>query len=413
VFAGAAREAVFSQSDVIRRVQADFIPVALKAGFVDNPGDHAEGRHYREIRRSRPAPQGICVANSDGRVLMWALSFDAPSRIEDFLDRAAKRFAEFPDASRPVAAERYMKFPSMKIDDVADAGTPAPAAVLAHPKGSRCPATPPVPKGTLIAKLVGRALAADGTPLADAVRQEHYVEDRLEIPPAPQEAFARAMAEAGAERRAVPDPLARLLVGHAFLGQLDVDPTIGGAAPKRCELWATKQGPGVYRIEGRSELSGGEDSTGNARVDGRRWRHEVTLSWEGLIEVRELQIIRVAMSGRGREKLTWGNAGVNFKEEDVTHLPAGHAIDLDAGVRYGLRAEPAADAEAGDPELPAGGLPGKLAALGPAVHAYLRSGGDASILQPEMEKLHKLLDGRDADGAEKQIERIREIVKKK
>ena len=35
MFAGAAREAVFSKPEVIRRVNADFIPVALKAALVN------------------------------------------------------------------------------------------------------------------------------------------------------------------------------------------------------------------------------------------------------------------------------------------------------------------------------------------------------------------------------------------
>ena len=59
MFAGAAREAVFSNPDVIRRIQTDFVPVALKAGLVNNPPNNHEGRLYREIGRSRPAPQAV------------------------------------------------------------------------------------------------------------------------------------------------------------------------------------------------------------------------------------------------------------------------------------------------------------------------------------------------------------------
>ena len=44
MFAGAAREAVFSNAAVIRRINADFVPVALKAGLVNNPPDDEEGR---------------------------------------------------------------------------------------------------------------------------------------------------------------------------------------------------------------------------------------------------------------------------------------------------------------------------------------------------------------------------------
>ncbi len=56
MFAGAAREAVFSKAEVIRRVNADFVPVALKAALVNQPPDGEEGLLYREIGRSKPAP---------------------------------------------------------------------------------------------------------------------------------------------------------------------------------------------------------------------------------------------------------------------------------------------------------------------------------------------------------------------
>lgn len=98
MFAGAARETVFSNSEVIRRVQADFIPVALKAGLVNNPTNDLEGRLYREISRSKPAPQGICAANSAGKVLSWALSFDNDRSVLAFLAHIRQRFAAQPDA---------------------------------------------------------------------------------------------------------------------------------------------------------------------------------------------------------------------------------------------------------------------------------------------------------------------------
>ena len=107
MFAGAAREAVFSKPDVIKRVNADFIPVALKAALVNRPSDDEEGRLYREIARSRPAPQGICVVNSAGKVLNWTLMFDNDKSVLAFFDHARTRYAEFPDAKKPVAAEVY------------------------------------------------------------------------------------------------------------------------------------------------------------------------------------------------------------------------------------------------------------------------------------------------------------------
>jgi len=88
VFAGAAREAVFSNAEVIKRVNADFIPVALKAGLVNNPPADDEGLLYREVERSKPAPQGICVVNSAGKVLNWVLMFDDDKNLLAFFDHA-------------------------------------------------------------------------------------------------------------------------------------------------------------------------------------------------------------------------------------------------------------------------------------------------------------------------------------
>jgi hypothetical protein len=360
VFAGAAREAVFSNADVIRRVHAEFVPVALKAGLVNNPPDDEEGRLYREIGRSKIAPQGICVVNSAGKVLDWALMFDDDKSVLAFLDHSAKRFAQFPDAQKPVAAERYMKFPSAKLADVEDSGK-VPVIAEHHPEGKSCPAQSRFPNGTIIARVFGRALDKDGKPLADTVRQEHYVEDRFHVHVALQEALAKALADAGTERFRLADDLARLLVSHAFLGQLDVNP-LGGVptakgALKECEFWAQeaeagRNGPVRLRIEGKSAAAGvpadGQDG------DGRLWQHEVKLTWEGIIEMKKDRMIRLLLVARGSEKLKWGNKGGGLKDQaDVTVLPGGHAIDLSCGVRYGIIGEPVAADEVGDPEAPA------------------------------------------------------------
>ena len=95
MFAGAAREAVFSNPDVVRRVNREFIPVALKAAHVNNPPPGPEGLLYREIGRSRPAPQGICIANSAGKVLDWVLMFDDDKQVLKFLDHALERYRCF------------------------------------------------------------------------------------------------------------------------------------------------------------------------------------------------------------------------------------------------------------------------------------------------------------------------------
>jgi hypothetical protein len=355
VFAGAAREAVFSRPEVIRRVNAAFVPVALKAGLVNNPPAGEEGDLYREIARSRPAPQGICVVNSAGKVLDWALMFDDDRSALAFLDHCVGRFARFPDARKPVDAERYMKFPSVKLDDVADNGKVV-ALPERHPPGKGCPATPRSPLGTVAVRLYGRALAPDGKPVADALRQEHYVEDRFNVPVGMQEALARAVAGAGAERFRLGDDLTRLLVSHAYLGQLDVNPVgpPGGKGDlKQCEFWARKveggDGAVRLRVEGKSEAAGASrDGEGG---DGRLWQHEVKLTWEGLIEMRDGRITRLLLVARGNEKLKWGNALRELKgEADIAHLPAGRAIDLACEVRYGVVGAPIPADEAGPAE---------------------------------------------------------------
>ena len=345
MFAGAAREAVFAKPEVIRRINADFIPVALKAGLVNNPPGGEEGALYREIGRSKPAPQGICVVNSAGKVLDWVLMFDDDASVLTFLDHASKRFAKHPDATRELAAERYMKYPSARLEDVADNQVVAPI-VKRHAPGAKCPATPRFPQGTVAASVFGRALDAAGKPLANPLRQEHYVEDRFHVSPDIQEALANALAKAGLERFPIGDDLARLLVNHAYLGQLDVNPIAapGGAGDlKMCEFWARKvdvEGSKSkwMRIEGRSEAAGKSTGEGN---DGRLWQHDVTLAWNGMIEIRGLRINRLLLLAHGSERLKWGNAlQATQGGSDVARLPAGHSIDLATEVRYGIIGEP-------------------------------------------------------------------------
>lgn len=347
MFAGAAREVVFSNAEVIKRVNADFVPVALKAALVNNPPGDDEGLLYREIARSRPAPQGICVINSAGKVLSWALMFDDDNSLLAFFDQAKERYEKFPDAKKPVAAEVYMKFPSQRRKDVEDSGNALPV-LDRHPEGKHCPAEQPLLKGTVAVGLVGRALDRDGKPVADTVRQENYIEDRFNITIQTQEKLAKALADAGKDSVKLPLELTRQWVKHAHMGVLDVQPLDNPSPPggskgelKRCSFRATKVGDGrgltLWRVEGESEAFIDEKMANGGPGD----LHEVKLKWHGFIEIAGNRMTRLVLSAGGREKLKFQSARGRDAVE-VAILPGGHRIDMDCAVRFGFIGEAAA-----------------------------------------------------------------------
>lgn len=415
MFAGAVREAVLSNPNIIQRINSDFVPIALKAALMQNPPNDDEGLLYREIGRSKIAPQGICVVNSSGKALDWALMFDNDKSVLAFLDHSARRFAQFPDAKHPVAAERYMKYPSQKLEDVADSDKILPIPDR-HPEGRHCSATPPLPRGTIAARLFGRALDKDGKFLTDTVPQENYVEDRFEVPVVLQERLAKDAASAGTMRFRLGDELARQLVSHAYLGQLDVLPIsppghLGNL--KTCEIWAKAEigdsGLVQLNIEGKSE-AGGAMSDGQNVGDERFLQHEVKLSWKGIIEMKGNRFSRLFLVAGGSEKLKSGKINLQLNNRaDVSILPGGHAIDINCGVRYGIIGEPVSAEEAGPyrapsqrtlagaqaerpREVPDQARRGLMAALGPAFMVFRdKVQKDIDVSDVQKQKLAKRL----------------------
>ncbi|MCI0535207.1 MAG: SMP-30/gluconolactonase/LRE family protein, partial [Verrucomicrobiales bacterium] len=363
MFAGAAREAVFSKPDVIKRVNADFVPVALKAALVNRPPDDEEGLLYGEIERSKPAPQGICVVNSTGKVLNWVLSFDDDTSLLAFFDHAKERYAKFPDAKKPLTAEVYGKFPSQKRKDVEDSGKVLPV-LDRHPEGKHCPAEPPLRKGTVAVRLFGRALDKAGKPVADTVRQENYIEDRFNIAVPTQEKLAKVLADAGADRVTLPLEVTRQWVKQAYMGVLDVQPLdnpgrnlSNNGEMKKCDFGATKVGgPTLWHVEGDSEVFIDEKMANGGPGD----MHEVKLKWYGFIEMNENRMTQLVLSAAGKEKLKFNSARGKI-ENEVALLPGGHRIDMDGEVRFGILGEPVshdkvAPEAAGSPEKVATGF---------------------------------------------------------
>jgi hypothetical protein len=384
VFAGAAREAVFSNPEVVRRVGRDFVAVALKAALVNNPPSSEEGLLYREIGRSKIAPQGICVVNSAGKVLDWVLMFDDDKSVLAFLDHAKKRYAACSDAKRPVPAERFMKYPSNKLDAIEDTDK-AILVPARHAKGTGCPGKPVMPRGTVVVSVFGRRLGKDGKPVPDTTRQEDYVEDRFHVAVEQQRALVRTVAKAGRRRFRIADSLGRLLVSHAYLGQLDVNPVApagGKGRLEKCEFWGQRIEGGEkdlwkLRIDGKSAARG---ASSGGEGDRRSWDHEVKLDWEGLIELKAGHVTRLLLLAHGSEKLCWGNEGGVFeKVSDVARLPAGRAINLASNVRYGFLGQPIPIDEATD--APAREvIPGTSAISGEKHRGFLQAFGPSFLV---------------------------------
>jgi hypothetical protein len=343
VFAGAAREAVFSKPEVIAAIDKHFIPVALKAATMGNPPPGIEGDLYRELRRTQAAPQGICVMNSAGKALAWSLGFDDDESVLGFFDHAKERYDANPD--RAVVAERYQRFPSVKMADVADNG-----AVMkipdSHSEGEHCPGDLPLAEGSIAGRIVGRAYGEDGEPLSEVRTQENYVEDILEFTQSMQDQLLAASEQAEGRFR-IPHALARELVASAYLGMLDVNP-LGGdqvraeTSEEVIALWGERHGAGRVILSGNSRVRA-KNREGDPRDAGRLWSHLVDLEWRGFADMDGEGVREIVVVAEGHEVLQWGGPGSHVSpaaaDNPVAFLLGGRPLDIASAVRYGIVAQ--------------------------------------------------------------------------
>jgi hypothetical protein len=347
---------------VIRRINADFVALALRAPLINNPpavADPDERWLYERVSRAKMAPQGIAVLNSAGQVLAWTQMFDSDQSVHAFFDRAATRAREQSDPRAPVTTERYLHFPSERLADLHD-DAKVPSAVAGHARGRACAGEggkEPAPSGSLRAWLVGRALDERGKPLGDTVKQEHYVEDQFSLPPDLQRLTTQALARAVTEHVRLPLEFSKLCAGHAHLGHLDVQPCLcmipgqaeNQGAWKRCEFLATKHSTTsngvVWHIQGQSKV------VSELAINGRGF-HNVALRWEGYLTVEGDRITHLMLSARGAEQLEFAKDAHPLKDskrDEVAFLPAGRPIDVSCGVRYGIIGESMEPAPARNP----------------------------------------------------------------
>jgi gluconolactonase len=395
------REKVFSLPQVIRRVNADFIPLALNAVLVNQvepAGDENESRVYARIRRSKAAPQGVCVLNSGGQVLDWVLMFRSEADIVSFLDRSLEHYRENPDGGRAVTTRRFQQYPGNAQQDYTDTDTASITALHAPGKlcGARAIRKSRGPEGAMVARLVGRVLDEAGNLHPDTVNQEHYAQDYFTVS---AELQKRVVGSLGKSAGTVPLPreFGSLLATYAYLGHIDVRPLDNpGGEPgqlKACDFTAQRVSEGLWRVRGKTETLGTRPATGPGR-------HEVKLTWEGFLEADGARITRLLLSARGTERLSYGEKSRTGNE--VAFLPAGRFIDLEAGVRYGIVGEPVAPGEGVASSNPgtqvdpsqdeaAQRIQGKIQKLQEGVQKWQNEGKDLSPIAQIMKEFEPLM----------------------
>lgn len=348
VFGGAVREAVFSDPEVVRIVERNFVPVAIKAALFNSPNQldllmpasaaKRERLLYDRLRPTAPAQQGLCVMDSTGRPLSWVLAFSDRDAMLRYFPEMLTAYRNSKYAPSKVA-ERFAQYPNEKLADAYPATSPV-APLPAVPKFSdTLLAKPGRQPGALVVSITGRAVDAQGKPLFDTIHQENYVEDEFTLPKDAQAALSDYLSGSGTRPVALPIALAQQLAAHAFLGPVDVNPVLN---PRRAKVDANKwdlrvtrlKSPRkIYQLSGtsRAAISGFNDR------DGGNFSNDVTLVWDGFIEFNGRAIKRCAILAQGREKLLWRPEVTSFTSfQELRELNKGRPVKIDSPVVFGF-----------------------------------------------------------------------------
>ena len=95
-----------SNPEVIRRINADFVPVAISMLSIPARPDDDEGKLLQSIYRSKVQPQGTCMLNSGGQVFAWVIMYDKDKSVLGFLDHGLQRYRDQPDGKQAILAGR-------------------------------------------------------------------------------------------------------------------------------------------------------------------------------------------------------------------------------------------------------------------------------------------------------------------
>jgi hypothetical protein len=353
VFAGAVREAVLSREDVINKINANFVPVSVRATDLNNPPPNEEGALLRSIRPYCLEQQGMFVLNEDGQVLTAVVLFDSTRAITDYLDFSLAQFREHSQMAEPSnwSARRFAKYPSMAAPSIAAIANRNSASDPEHAAGRACLSGAcqipfsAKPAG-LIVNMVARSIEANGHFSADVIHQEHYSQDQLIIPLQLQQYIAALVTGTTGQAVRLPDMLGQILMMHAYLGNMDVQPVsspMGAHSDiQACEFYAALV-PGqrnIYRVYGKTNVCAQGASPHGAGLPGGMV-NQVQLSWYGFFKLSDGQMTALSLLATGEQKLQWGalRPKLSSADEEVNELMSGHPIDQQTKICLGFNSE--------------------------------------------------------------------------